>query len=352
MEKIERSVLIAALALLTVACFLVVRPFLSATLWAGILALTTWPLFCRVRGWVRGRATIAAAIMTGGVILILVVPLAFGGVALAQSAEPWFEHARNWLDRGLPEPPAWLMALPLAGEWLHARWVAFASDGSQAVRDLKPLIEPAKQWALSAGRSLGEGIFTLLLSAMIVFFLWRDGEVIATRVRRMAERVAGERALQLAEVARTTIRGTVYGILGTALAQGALATIGFAIAGVPGALVLGVVTFFLSVVPVGPPLVWGPAAFWVYQQGHISWAIFLVVWGVAVVSSVDNFLKPLLISRGSKLPFILVLIGVLGGVMAFGFVGIFLGPTLLAVAYRLLDDWTARAGADIVANEG
>ncbi len=181
---------------------------------------------------------------------------------------------------------------------------------------------------------------TLFLSALIVFFFWRDGDELSARARRMAQRVAGERALQLAEVAKGTIRGTVYGILGTALAQGALAFVGFLIAGIPGAFLLGVGTFFLSVVPVGPPLIWAPAAFWLYEQGETGWAIALVVWGVAVISSVDNFLKPLLISRGSKLPFILVLLGVLGGVVAFGFVGIFLGPTLLAVAYRLLDEWT------------
>ncbi|MBI1396065.1 MAG: AI-2E family transporter [Betaproteobacteria bacterium] len=350
MERIERTVLIAALALLVVACFLVLRPFLSATLWAAILALTTWPLFCRLRQALGGRASIAAFVMTIGVILVLVIPLTFGGIALAQSAEPWLEGAKHWLDRGLPQPPDWVAGIPLAGQWLHEKWQGLASDGGNAIRELKPLLEPAKKWAISAGRSLGESVFTLLLSAMIVFFLWRDGEELASRVSRIAERVVGERAFQLAEIVRNTVRGTVYGILGTAMAQGALAAVGLAVAGVPGALVLGVATFFLSVVPIGPPLIWGPAAFWLYQQDRVGWAIFLFIWGAAVVSSVDNLVKPLLISRGSKLPFILVFTGVLGGVIAFGFVGIFLGPTLLAVAYRLLDEWSARAvsvaGAD------
>jgi predicted PurR-regulated permease PerM len=231
--------------------------------------------------------------------------------------------------------------LPIAGDWLQTRWLASAADGSEFVKLVKPLAEPARQWALAGAKSLGEGVVTLFLSALIVFFLWRDGDALSARLRRLAQRVAGERALQLAEVAQNTVRGTVYGILGTALAQAILALIGFALAGVPGAFLLGVGTFFLSVVPMGPPFIWGPAAFWLYQQGETGWAIFLVIWGAAVISSVDNFLKPMLISRGSKLPFILVLLGVLGGVVAFGFVGIFLGPTLLAVAYRLLDEWTA-----------
>ncbi len=341
MDRIERIVLMAALVLLAIACILVVRPFVSAGLWAIILALTTWPLFCRLRNALGGRPTTAAALMTTGVILILVVPLALGGIAIANSAEEWIDTAKVYLDRGLPPPPAWVARVPIAGDWLHSRWLASAADGSEFVKLVKPLAEPARQWAVAAAKSLGEGVVTLFLSALIVFFLWRDGDALATRLRRLAQRVAGERAIQLAEVAQGTVRGTVYGILGTALAQAILAFIGFAVAGVPGAFLLGVGTFFLSVVPMGPPIIWAPAAFWLYQQGKMGWAIALVVWGVAIISSVDNFLKPMLISRGSKLPFILVLLGVLGGVVAFGFVGIFLGPTLLAVAYRLLDEWTA-----------
>lgn len=339
--RIERLLLISALVLLGVACFIIIRPFVSAVLWAAILALTTWPIFNRLRDLLGGRPGAAALLMTTGFLLLLVVPLAVGGLALAQSAEPWFDAIRGWLDNGLPDPPGWVATLPVAGEWLHAKWSVLAHDGSRLAKELKPLMEPARTWGLAVVRSLGEGVVTLGLSALIVFFFWRDGAVIAERVQRMAERVAGPRALQLADVAHGTIRGTVYGILGTALAQGLLAAIGFAVSGVPSAALLGVATFFLSVVPVGPPLIWAPASFWLYQSGETGWAVFLVVWGLAVVSSVDNFLKPLLISRGSNLPFVLVLLGVFGGVLAFGFVGVFLGPTLLAVAYRLLDEWSA-----------
>lgn len=339
--RIERILLISALALLAIACFVVVRPFLSAVLWAAILALTTWPIFCRLRDRLGGRPGLAAAIMATGFLLVLVVPLALGGLALAQSADPWIDTIRGWLDHGLPAPPSWVIGIPMVGDWLHAKWEVMSHDGSRFVRELKPLVEPAKSWGIAAARSLGEGVLTLGLSAFIVFFFWRDGEVIAERVRRTAERVAGPRALQLADVAHGTIRGTVYGILGTALAQGILAAIGFAVAGVPSAALLGVATFFLSVVPVGPPLIWIPAAFWLYQGGATGWAVFIVVWGAGVVSSVDNFLKPLLISRGSNLPFVLVMLGVFGGVMAFGFIGVFLGPTLLAVAFRLLDEWSS-----------
>jgi predicted PurR-regulated permease PerM len=135
------------------------------------------------------------------------------------------------------------------------------------------------------------------------------------------------------------VRGVVYGILGTAFVQGTMAAIGFLIAGVPGAVLLGFNTFVLSAVPVGPPLVWIPAALWLFHRGSTGWGIFMIIWGMGV-STVDNVVKPLIISRGSATPFLLILIGVIGGAMAFGFIGVFLGPTLLAVAYRVVEDWS------------
>jgi len=143
----------------------------------------------------------------------------------------------------------------------------------------------------------------------------------------------------LFEVAQETIDGVVYGIIGTALAQGILAGIGFIVAGVPGALLLAFVTFVLAVIPVGPPLIWIPASIWLLWQGERGWAIFMFIWGLVVVSGSDNIIKPMLISRAGETPLLLIMLGVLGGALAFGFIGLFLGPTLLAVGYALLDDW-------------
>jgi predicted PurR-regulated permease PerM len=157
-------------------------------------------------------------------------------------------------------------------------------------------------------------------------------------------RVMGASAAKVAEIVSQTVRGVMYGLLGTALAQALVAALGFTIAGVPGVLLLSVATFVLSLVPVGPPLVWAGAALWLFNQGEPGWGGFMLVWGLVLISGVDNVVKPLLISRGSSLPFLLVLLGVLGGVLAFGFVGLFIGPTLLAVGYSLLRDWTGSAG--------
>jgi predicted PurR-regulated permease PerM len=182
------------------------------------------------------------------------------------------------------------------------------------------------------------------LSILIAFFLFRDGESAAERFSMMVERVADARGRRLLNLASSTVRGVVYGILGTALVQAVMAGIGYLIAGVPGAGMLALLTFFLSVVPIGPPLIWVPAALWLFHEGSTAWAVFMLVWGIGV-SSVDNVVKPWLISQGSDMPFLLIFFGVLGGALAFGFIGVFLGPTLLAVGYRLVTEWTAGTAA-------
>ena len=148
----------------------------------------------------------------------------------------------------------------------------------------------------------------------------------------ITERIAGERGRRLLTLGGSTVRGVVYGILGTALVQAVMAGIGYMIAGVPGAGMLALLTFFLSVVPIGPPLIWVPAALWLFHEGSMAWGVFMLVWGLGV-SSIDNLVKPWFISHGSDMPFLLIFFGVLGGALAFGFIGVFLGPTLLAVGY-------------------
>ena len=196
-------------------------------------------------------------------------------------------------------------------------------------------------WLLRAGLVLGGGLLELALSVFIAFFLFRDGVSVAGRLSTAVERIGGERGSHLLKVAGNTVRGVVYGILGTALAQAIMAGIGFLIAGVPGAALLALLTFFVSVVPViGTGLVWIPATLWLFHQGSTGWGIFMLVWGLGI-ANLDNVLKPWLISQGSDMPFLLIFFGVLGGALAFGFIGVFLGPTLLALGFRLVEEWIA-----------
>jgi predicted PurR-regulated permease PerM len=340
-ERVERLLWPTALALLAVACALVLRPFLSAILWAAILAFTTWPLYRRVRARTGDRPALAASMMTLAIACALIIPIAIAALGLAYNADTLSVTVKGWLGQGLPEPPAWVESLPVAGEWVREHWSTIARDRSTLAQTLEQFAGPAKGWLLVIGRAMLEGTATLLVSTLICFFLYRDGDAIAERGRRLLMRVAGPDALRLLEVAEGTIQGVVYGIIGTALAQAVLQVIGLLLAGVPGALLLGGLTFFLSVVPVGPPMVWGGAAAWLYFNGQMGWAIFVALWGFFVVSTVDNVIKPYLIARGANLPFVLVLLGVLGGVLAFGVIGVFIGPTLLAVGYRVMLEWSA-----------
>ena len=328
-----------ALAALLLGCLMVMRPFLSALLWAVVLCFSSWRVYERLLALMGGRRTLAALIMTLTAALVLLLPFVIVGVSLGDNVAALKAATQKWIDAGPPPPPAWLAKVPAVGAQATEYWHNLAGDTRRLVEAVKPLIEPAFKNILSGGIILATGMGQLAMSIFIAFFLFRDGTTAAERVKAGVNRIAGENGQRLLELAGKTVRSVVYGILGTALAQGVVAGIGFLIAGVPGALLLALLTFFLSLVPVGPPLVWGPAAIWLFSQGQTGWAIFMAIWGVAVVSSVDNFVKPWLISQGSNLPFILILFGVLGGALAFGFIGVFLGPTLIAVGFKLIQEW-------------
>src|SRR5438552_6507831 len=341
--SLERNLGWITLLLLLVGCLLVLRPFASALLWAVVLCISSWPLYQRLLKLLRGRRTWAALLMALGMILVIQLPFIVVGMTLADNVKELTSAAQTWVDAGPPAPPTWLAKLPIVGAQATERWQTLATDSSKLLEATKRFIEPVASWLLIAGVAIGSGLLQLALSIFIAFFLFRDGLAVAERLTTSIERIGGERGAHLLEVAGNTVRGVVYGILGTGLVQAVMAGIGFFIAGVPGAALLALLTFFLSVVPIGPPLVWLPAALWLFHQGSTGWGIFMLAWGMAV-SSVDNVVKPWLISQGSDLPFILIFFGVLGGALVFGFIGVFIGPTLLAVGYRLVVEWGSANG--------
>lgn len=342
-KNIEQLIAISLLVLLIIGSYLVLQPFVSALLWAALLCYATWPLFSRLNTRLKNRRNTSAALLCIALSTLVIVPLTLVAFSLAENVNKLNGMLQILLAQGLPLPPSWVASLPLVGNNIHNAWNAAANDTASLLEPLKRNLPELSKWLLGRGVALGNGVLQMSLAMFILFFLYRDGEALALRLNNALVRIGGEHARTLLQLAGSTVNGVVYGILGTAIAQGMLAGIGFWMAGVPSALLLGLITFFLSVIPVGPPLVWLPAAAWLYYQGEVGWAIFLVVWGVAVVSSIDNFLKPYLISQGAAMPFVLVLLGVLGGLAAFGFVGVFLGPTLLAVAYSIVRDWTLNA---------
>jgi predicted PurR-regulated permease PerM len=341
-NRIDRFIGIAMITVLIAGCFVVLRPFLSAILWAVILSFSTWPIYQWVTRAVAGKKAMASWLMVLLVAVVMIVPLVFLGTSLADNITALIEMVRHVLSEGLPSPPEWLIKLPVVGAHMYAQWQAMEGSGVILTEKLMQYLLPLRDLALRSAANLGGGIIYLSLSVFIAFFLYRDGEALSARLQALFARIGGKQALGLMRIAENTIKSVVYGIIGTALAQGFLAGIGFWIAAIPGALLLGVLTSILSIIPGGPPFIWIPAAIWLLERNETGWAVFIALWGGGVVSGVDNILKPYFISKGSRLPFILVFLGVMGGVLAFGLVGVFLGPTLLAITYALLQEWSFR----------
>lgn len=339
-QRTKNYARITLILLLVIGCLTVLRPFLAAVLFASAVTISSWPLYRRVLDQLRGRRTIAAAVMTLSLVFVVIVPLTLVAYNLADDIARIYEELKTAIVSGNLEPPAWLRQVPLVGGYIDEYLRNLFHSREELVAMAQRLLEPARNILAGSAVVLGTGVAQVSLAAFVCFFLYRDGASISASISIAMQRLIGETAPEVAGIVIRTVRGVMYGLLGTALAQAFVAAIGFTIAGVPAVPLLSVMTFLFSLIPVGPPLIWGGAAFWLFSHGQTGWGIFMVLWGVFAISSVDNIVKPMLISRGSDLPFLLVLLGVLGGVLAFGFVGLFIGPTLLAVGFSLMRDWT------------
>jgi predicted PurR-regulated permease PerM len=338
--RVQVWVVGAVVALLGLGCLLILRPFISAALWAAILCFTTWPLFLRLEQVLGGRSGLAALIATLALAATIAAPFVILGSTLASNLADLTTAAEKLYAAGPPAPPLWVADIPLVGARLSDYWLTMTESSAARIQELAKLLPAVKNLALGSGKILGSGLVQIFLSLFIAFFFYRDGKSLATQLSSGIYRIGGDRGNALLELAGSTVRAVVYGILGTALIQGGMAAFGFLIAGVPGAAFLGFVTFILSMLPGGPLLVALPAAYWLYHQSFSGWAIFIVIWGV-IVGSIDNVIKPLLIGRGVSTPLILVMLGVFGGALAFGLIGLFIGPTVLALGYTLYVEWTS-----------
>jgi predicted PurR-regulated permease PerM len=346
--RFEQYARIAAVALLILGSFLVLAPFLGAILFAGVLCLSTWPAYAWLRNRWRGRSTAAALALVLAMAIILLLPVALAAQTLVVHSSGVLDAVRGFLDgrTGLALP-AFIRDLPFVGKPLDDYWNLLLQSREELVALAKRMADPLKTFALALGAALGNGLIQITIALFVAFFFYRDGDRVKTMLAQSMIRLAGpEQGARVVTTVQMAVKGVVYGLIGTAFAQALVALLGFLIAGVPGALVLAALTFILSMVPMGPVLVWGGAAAWLYFQDSTGWAIFMVVYGIAVISSVDNFIKPILMSRAGNLSMLLVVLGVFGGAVAFGFIGLFVGPALLAVAWNLVKSWLEREAAE------
>ncbi len=340
-SRFELYARVAVIALLVIGCFLVLRPFLGAVFLAMILCLSTWPGFRWLRERWGGRSGLAAGIFVLGLLLIIALPVALAAHSLIVYSGQIVEAVRTFLDKGSSlELPEFVRNLPWVGAALDAYWHKLLDSREELVALARRLAEPAKTVLFGLGGAVGEGLFQVLIAIFVSYFFYRDGDRAVGLLRAGVNRLAGpEQGEALVSTARNAVMAVVYGLIGTAVVQAFVALVGFLIAGVPGAFLLSALTFLLSLIPLGPVLVWGGAAGWLYYGGETGWAIFMVIYGIAVISSVDNFVKPILMARVGGLPMLLVVLGVFGGAFAFGFIGLFVGPALLSVAWSLTKAW-------------
>jgi predicted PurR-regulated permease PerM len=317
----------------------VLRPFLAATVWATMLVVATWPLFKRLEARLGQRRGLAVTLMTLALLLLLVLPLWLAIDTISEHFDQLTAAGESLAVHGVPPPPGWVAGLPLIGEKLSASWAQLAASG---VAGLLPKITPygaeAGKWLLAQVGGLGGMLVQFLLVVTIAAIFYSGGEVAANIVRRFGRRLAGDHGENSIILASQAIRGVALGVGVTAIVQTVLGGIGLVIAGVPLASLLSALMLMLCIAQVGPMLVLLPAVGWMYWMGDSGWATFLLIWSL-VVGSIDNFLRPMLIKRGADLPLLLIFAGVLGGMLSFGLIGIFVGPVALAVTYTLMLAW-------------
>jgi predicted PurR-regulated permease PerM len=327
---------------LAVGCLLVLRPFISALLWAAILAFSTWPIFAFLRDRIGLRPSRAAGLMVLAMFLLVGLPIVLATPTRREEVEALRASIEGLLVDGLPGVGTWLSSLPVVGGWIHGL-IGEEFDLLGLAGLLRPYAGTITQQAIAVLLAVLSGLAELLLAILLAFFFYRDGPAMAARIEALMGRVGGDTGARMLRLAADVTRGVVWGLVGTAVAQGVLAGIGFSVAGVPEPLLLAVVTGVISIFPVGAPLVWIPAALWLFTQGATGWGIFMALYGALVVSSVDNVIRPWAIARGARLPLLLTLLGALGGVLAFGFLGLFLGPVVLAVGFTLMLEFAGGA---------
>ncbi|MGE5855329.1 MAG: AI-2E family transporter YdiK [Syntrophaceae bacterium] len=346
MAEIQRDLTRTVLAVLFIGgligfSFWILRRFLGAIVWATMIVVATWPVMLGLQARVWDRRGLAVTVMTLALLSVLIVPFSLAIVAIVAKADEIVGWAKSLATFKAPPPPAWVGNLPIVGGKAAQAWDQVAVAGIQGLAaNAAPYFGNVTRWFVAEVGGVGLVLVQFLLTIVVSAILYLHGERAAASVKRFARRLAGPQGESVVQLAGQAIRGVALGVVVTALAQSVLGGLGLAIAGVPFAPILTAVMFLLAIAQLGPLLVLGPAVAWLYWGGSSGWGTFLLAWTI-VVGTMDNFLRPILIKKGADLPLLLIFAGVIGGLMAFGLIGIFVGPIVLAVSYTLLEAWVS-----------
>jgi len=320
--------------------FWILRPFLLSTIWAMMIVVATWPMMLALQARLRRRG-LAVAIMSGTMVLVFVVPLLLAIQTLVDNTDTITKWTHALATSPIPPPPEWVSRVPMVGGRIADYWSTTAAGGkAELVARLAPYAAAVAQKLAAALGSVGMLTVQFLLTVIISVIMYTQGEAARNGLIRFSRRLAGARGESVVILAGQAIRAVALGVVVTALAQTLFAGIGLAVAGIPFAGLLTGVILLLCIAQIGPTLVLAPAVIWLFWSGETAWGVALLVWTV-LVGTMDNVLRPILIRRGADLPMLLIFAGVIGGLLAFGIIGLFVGPVVLAVTYTLLKEWVS-----------
>jgi len=345
-QDITRTTLqVLFIGMLIAAGVWILSPFLTSIIWAAMIVVTTWPVLLALQARLRNKRGLAVAVMTVLLLLIIVVPLSLAIAAIIAKAGDIVAWVKSLAAFTVPPPPEWLRKIPLAGLKLADYWQRFtALRLEQLSTRLMPYAQQGVSWFLAQAGSVGMMILQFLITVIIAAILYANGETASAGIISFSRRLAGQQGEDALLLAAKAIRGVALGIVVTAIIQTAISSIGLVVTGVPGAALLTAVMFMLCLAQIGPALVLIPAVIWLYWRDGALWGSILLVFSVLAIT-IDNVVRPILIRKGADLPLILIFAGVIGGLFAFGIIGLFIGPVVLAVTYTLLKAWVSGSGA-------
>ena len=347
-----RRLLVAGLILgILLLTFSVLQPFIVPLIWGAILAYVAWPLHLRLLRVCRGRVTVASLLTTLAVTLAIVVPLVWIVLMLRIEAIAGYAQVQEFFASKPQVPPA-LRDIPGIGPWLEEMLKQLSANPTAVRQQLILLLEESSLEMTRLIGGVGRNAAKLFFAVLSMFFLLRDGPRLLREARAILEGILGPTVRDYLDAIGATTQAVVYALILGALAQGTVAGIGYAIFGVKAPVLLGAVTALVALVPFGAPVVWGSLSIWLLLTGNVWQGTGLLLWGVLLVSWMDNIVRPLVISNATRMPFLLVVFGVLGGVLAFGLVGLFIGPVLLAVSLAIWREWLEQHQQPLVQEEG
>lgn len=336
---LQKVLLFGLIFILFYLSFHVLKYFIVPVLWAAIIAYITWPLYHSVQKLCGPRPTLSATIMISMVVLVVGIPLTFAIFMLQHEGRNLFYELQKQVFSGHLNVPQFIRDLPIIGKEVTRTLKEINTDPNSIVQNVSGWFQSHLNYGRLVLSEISKNIFKLCFAVMSLFFFYRDGQTILNQVSKALEMVIGPRIHHYLDTISETTRAVVYGVGLTAIAQALLAGLSYFVAGVPNPMVLTIVTFIFALIPFGPPVAYSAVSLWLFSQGQTIEAIGVMVWGVCVVSTADNVIRPLVISGATQIPFLLIMFGVLGGLASFGMVGLFVGPVILAVLLAIWREW-------------